>query len=415
MKITMNKLYLILFIMVIPWLYLMHTLMIADVWDETNFLLALQLAPFSEFSLLESIQFFWTNKISIYRPLPMSVVLIIEQFAASDFVYFRYFNIIMLLLSLIFLSQSLHNFFTLNTSRIFAFFVIALYSSSFLITGGWFANIFDALSLFFISVGIFLLSKEKYTSSAVVIGLSFFCKEISIIVIPFLGFILYQKKSNYKKLIIPAVIVILLGTIYAVLRQMFIPLGSSDDLHTFDAETFLPSFLTFLQSFWWQHIKFSQNSADAWLGLIVFVLSIAAVKGSMAKFFAGLIVMLAALAYWNMFNYQDAVIVNSINFIARLYLIPSIMVLYIISVKADKATLIMIGLLMFSGTAKTYLDYRQFQEVYAEIYQLAHEQSGDIFVHYPEKVLSDPQRNIYIGYYPDSNFRIDIDKAKLIR
>ena len=415
MKITSNTFPLLLFMLSIPWFYLMNTLMIADVWDESNFFLALQIPPFSELSLFESIKYVWTHQISIYRPLPMSMAFILNEVLGSNFVYFRIFNILLLIVSLYLLSQSLMNFFALSFSRVTLFYLFSLYSSAVLITGGWFANIFDALSLFFISGGIFLLSKDKLIPAALLIGLSFFCKEISILVIPFLGFILYQKKTDYKKLIIAMMIIVFFGVLYAYLRQMLIPLGSSSDLHGFQVEAFFPSLLAFLEGFWWQHTKFSQNSLDAWLGLLVFILSIAAVKGYIAKLSAGFIVVLAALAYWNMFSYQQDVIVNSVNFIGRLYLIPSILVLYIISIKANKAVFFVIGLLILSGTIKTYTDHRLFQTVYFEIYQLAKQQSEPLFVHYPDKVLSDKFRNIYIGHYPDSKLKIDTERAKLLR
>jgi len=393
----------------------MHTLMIADVWDETNFLLALQAPPYSEFSLIESIQYVWTNQITVYRPIPMSAAFILNDVTGGNFVYFRYFNILLILVSLYFLSQSLINFFALSFTRVALFYFISLYSSSVLITGGWFANIFDAFSLFFISAGILLLSKEKLILSALMIGLSFFCKEISILVIPFIGFLVYKKNMDYKKLIVPAIIIILTGILYAYLRVLMIPLGSSGDIHGFEIDNFLPSFLVFLNSFWWQQIKFSANSFEAWLGLSVFILSIAAIKGYIEKLFAVAIILLAALAYWDMFSYQGDVVVSSDNFIGRLYLIPSILVLYIISTRANNAAFIIIGLLVLSGTVKTYHAHSEFQTVYSDIYQLSKEKNEAVFIHFTEKPLSDKFRKIYIGNYPDSDLKIDIKEAKLLR
>ena len=190
------------------------------------------------------------------------MVVIIDYLIGPDFIYLRYFNIFLLISSIYFLSKSLINFFEINFQQVIFFYTLSLYSSSFLITAGWFANIFDALCLFFISIGILLLSQKKYLFSSILIGLSFYCKEISILVIPFLGFFIYNKTVSVKKLIMPLIIIVLFGGLYWYLRQRVIQLGSPNDIHGFALDAFFPSFFIFLKSFWWQHTKYFSNSLE---------------------------------------------------------------------------------------------------------------------------------------------------------
>lgn len=393
----------------------MNTLMIADVWDETNIIVTLQSKPFVDFSLFQLINWIWLDNSLLYRPLALSVLVIIDELNGLDFIYLRYFNLVLLISSMFFLARTLVNFFQISLLRVVFFFTLSLYSSSFLITACWFANIFDALCLFFISIGIFLLSQKKYISSSILIGLSFYCKEISILVIPFLGFFLYHKTVSVKKMIVPLIIIVLLGGLYWFLRQRVIPLGSANDIHGFTLDTFFPSFFIFLNSFWWQHTKYSSNSIEAWLGLTVFILSIISIKSYINKLLASFIVILSALAYWGMFAYQEQVIMNWNNFSGRLYLIPSVMVLYIMSIKSNKFIFVLLAILIPLGAVETYVSHFHFQKVYSDIYDLAKQQNQPLVIHYPEKPLSDPFRNIYLGNYPNSDMYIDKYEAKLMQ
>jgi hypothetical protein len=393
----------------------MNTLMIADVWDETNIIIKLQSKPFVDFSLFQMINWIWLDNSILYRPLALSVLVIIDELNGLDFIYLRYFNLVLLISSMFFLARTLVNFFQISLLRVVFFFTLSLYSSSFLITAGWFANIFDALCLFFISMGILLMSEKKYLLSSILIGLSFYCKEISILIIPMIGFFLYNKTVSVKKMIVPLIIIVLFNGLYWYLRQRVIPLGSPNDIHGFTLDTFFPSFFIFLNSFWWQHTKYSSNSFEAWLGLIVFILSIISIKGYINKLLASFIVILSALAYWGMFAYQEQVIMNWNNFSGRLYLIPSVMVLYIISTKSNRFIFLLLAIMIPLGTIKTYVSHFKFQKVYSDIYDLARRQNEPLVIHYPEKSLSDPFRNIYLGNYQNSDIYINIYEAKLMQ
>jgi len=415
MKITSNKLHILFLFISLPWLYLVNSLMIADVWDETNIIVALQSKPFVELSLFESIKLIWLNYYTLYRPLALSVIVVIDSLIGLDFVFLRYFNVFLLISSIYFLSKSLIHFFEISFDRVIFFYALSLYSSSFLITAGWFANIFDALCLFLISFGVLMLSQKKYFLSAIFFGLSFYCKEIAILIMPFLVFILSHQKVSFKKFIVPLIIIVFLGGLYWYLRQTIVPMGSDNDIHGFALDTFCPSFVIFLKSFWWQHTKYSASGLEAWLGLTIFIVSILVIKNHLDKLFASFIVILSTLAYWGMFTYQEQIIMNFNNFSGRLYLIPSIMVLYIISIKSNKFIFLLLAIFIFGGTIKTYVSHVYFQKVYLEIYELARQQNQPIFIHYPEKPLSDPFRNIYIGHYPNSTIYIDPYEAKLIQ
>jgi hypothetical protein len=126
MKIASNRLHILLFFISIPWLYLMSTLMIADVWDETNLIIGLQSKPFSDLSLFQAIKFIWLNHISLYRPLAASVVVIIDYLIGPDFVFLRYFNAFLLISSIYFLSKSLSNFFEISSDRVVFFYTLSV-------------------------------------------------------------------------------------------------------------------------------------------------------------------------------------------------------------------------------------------------------------------------------------------------
>jgi hypothetical protein len=122
MTITSNKLHILFLLISIPWIYLMNTLMIADVWDETNIIVTLQSKPFVDFSLFQLINWIWLDNSLLYRPLALSVLVIIDELNGLDFIYLRYFNLVLLISSMFFLARTLVNFFQISLLRVVFFF-----------------------------------------------------------------------------------------------------------------------------------------------------------------------------------------------------------------------------------------------------------------------------------------------------
>ncbi len=396
------------------WLYLVGGLMIADVWDETNFLVGVRSAPFSDLSPWEGAKYVWLNHISLYRPLPTSLLVVMDKLFELRFEHIRYANAILTLVSIYLLSQSLRKLFNTDALQTLSFCLLSLFSSSAFITAGWFANIFDASCLFFISAAVFLFSRERFIASAVVAGLSFFCKEIAILILPFAGMLLWRRKTDPRRIIAMGVIAAIFGGAYWCMRQQILSLGSDADIHGFSLHALLPSFSAFLKSFWLQHTKFSRYGAEAWLGLGVFFLSIFSIKSHVNKVCAASIILLSGAAYWSMFGHQEARIIDSLNFIGRLYLIPAVMLLFIMAMDAKKIIFLPVSILVFWGAIRTCNDHILFQNLYADMYKRAGESARTLVVHYPEKPLDDPSRNIRIGDFPDAEARIDPYRAELI-
>lgn len=158
-QLFLNRIFpILLSLIIISWIYINYKLMIADVWDETNFLLYFYSSPHT---FIEKIKFIWTSSElgNIYRPLPISLaMLIIEPIHNYELAWkvLRWTNVLLLLASLLFLLVALHKWNIKNYQKLI-FSIFFLYSSATIISASWFANMFDVSTVFFISLGIFFI------------------------------------------------------------------------------------------------------------------------------------------------------------------------------------------------------------------------------------------------------------------
>jgi hypothetical protein len=396
-------------VLAIAWLILISNLMIADVWDETNALVILSAEPVASASLFEAAKMFWLQELplDIYRPLGSTFFIVIAKLTNGSFVFLRYVNAAFILAAAVLFSSVLHQQGAAK-ERALAFYAIFLFSSSALITAGWFANIFDASCLFFLALATKFYSSKNYLAYGVAMVLAIYCKEAYVLSIPFFFLAIYQAKdTNIKAIASVSLALITFSAIYWLARQSVSPLGSDADIHGFSTENFLLPSLSFLSGFWFQFSKFSPSSAIVMLGMAAVILSVAGLKSMAGKITMMTIYLMSAVIYWGMFSFQGDSIVTAHNFVARLYLIPFVLGLYLICKEGTKPTILAVALLSIWGMGSTYRDYEVFQNSYLQLYKLSSESDEQVVVHYPEKPLVDNSRNLLIGDFPNASIRLN--------
>ena len=144
------------------WIVLAFGLMVADVWDETNGMLAFS-SP--ALSLTEKIDFVLTESLGFWRPLPTLFVTVVLHLVRDFDVSWRVLRAINMALLLTTLWLMLRIVFTggekahpaLRVALTFAF----LFSGSAFITAGWYANVFDATALLLVTFGTLLLLRDR--------------------------------------------------------------------------------------------------------------------------------------------------------------------------------------------------------------------------------------------------------------
>ena len=355
--------------------------MIADVWDEINALVILSVEPGASASLFESAKMFWLQELPLdtYRPLASTFFIVFAKLTNGSFIFLRYLNAAFILGAAALFSSVLNqqgeddggsnggskdN----RKARALAFYTIFLFSSSALITAGWFANIFDASCLFFIALAAKSYNSKNYVAYGISMVLAIYCKEAYVLAIPFFFLSISQaKNTNIKEIAMVSLAIIAFSAIYWIARQSVSPLGSDADIYGFSASNFLSPNLSFLSGFRFQFGKFTASSPPLWIGMIGLIASIAGLKSKAGKITMVVIYLMSAIIYWGMFGFQGENIVTSQNFVARLYLIPFVLCLFLICKEGNKPTIFIVALLSTWGMAATYKDHETFQNSYLEI------------------------------------------------
>jgi len=391
------------------WILLMIRLMIADVWDETNGMLY-----FSDpqNSLSEIVQFVLTRSLGFWRPLPALLAGAVMHFFPDFSVSWRILraiNIALLLGSLAFFAHALDRW---NVRERFLMTIAMLFSGSAIITAGWYANIFDASTLFALAGGIALLAHGRSLLAGVVFGIAFFCKETAALMLPFLGVLLAARRISWRDAVRAGIPALVFGGVYFVLRGRIIAFGSASDIHPFDVQSLWPTIVHLAQSFWLQTMK-----AGPWLpiGAAFTLLSLLALRRPMV--IAAMVVFFAATAglYWGMFTTPQTQLITSMNFIGRLYLVPVALFVFLLALERKPIALAILLLPIVFGAALTYRDHARFQRTYKRIYRTAAEAAvKPLTVHYPEKPLDDKVRGIRVGDFPDARVRVDAKTGRLI-
>ena len=397
------------------WLILISNLMIADVWDESNALVLLSTDMIDSASYGELFSIFWLHKIQfdIYRPLASSSVIILSKVFSGDFVAIRY-SVSAVLLAAVFIFSEVLKKLKVEDENICLFFIVVLFSSASLISGTWFANVFDVFCLFFLSLAAYF-----YISNRVILCLLFtfaaaFSKEIYILIAPLLFFITLRFSIPIRRFCYFLIGFIIISAFYWSIRSTFISFGSGEDIHGFNLTGALNSHLSFLAGFVFQSSKFELWDSVFLIGILGLVILITSMRNMVSRISAMFLLFLSMLAYWGMFGFQAGEVISAHNFIGRLYLVPFSLTIFIMVTESDLRALIAILFLSFASLGYTFYDHRIFQKTYLEIYELAAKSDSEIKIFYKEKNLSDPVRKIEIGSHPDAKFRIDSQRGGLV-
>ncbi|MFP5247436.1 MAG: glycosyltransferase 87 family protein, partial [Thermoanaerobaculia bacterium] len=181
-----------LWALVAVWVLFAVRLMIADVWDETNGMLAFSS---DAMTLTQKLQFVLTKSLGFWRPLPTLLVTVILHFARDFDVSWR----ILRSLNVLFLLGAVFLFLKAVPRNAQLVFTIAvLFSGSAVITAGWYANIFDASVLLLTALATVLLLRKRAIEAGIVMGIAFFCKETAILTLPFLLILFAARQIPFR-------------------------------------------------------------------------------------------------------------------------------------------------------------------------------------------------------------------------
>jgi hypothetical protein len=380
------------------WIVFAVRLMIADVWDETNGMLAFSAAS----PLLDKLRFVLTQSLGFWRPLPTLVVTVVLHFVRDFDVSWRVLrglNIAMLLASLLLLLRL-----TQSAPLRFVLTVAFLFSGSAVITAGWYANVFDASALLLVLLGLTLLLRERDLAAGIVLGIAFFCKESAALALPFLLVLFAAKRITFKQALRAGIPAAILGAIYFAIRSKIVPFGGEGDIHGFAPEQLLPTLVNLAGSLWLQMLK-------GWLPLGFLALAVFFVALRKPRLIGATLVFLAAttVVYWGMFGQsQDGVLLSHLNFVGRLYLVPVTLLLLLLTLERRTLFLAILCVPIVLGGVLTWRDHARFQRTYKRIYRTASEASvKPLTVHYPTKPLDDTVRGIRIGDIQDAALKVD--------
>jgi hypothetical protein len=388
------------------WIAAVGFLMVADVWDETNGMLAFSTG---ETPLTGKLAFVLTQPLGFWRPIPAlvdaAILHVVTDFDVSWRVL-RAINIALLLGTLALFWKTLE---LVGVQR-FVLTVAFLCSGSGVIVAGWYANVFDAAALAFIAVGLFRLVRGHERSAGVLFGLACFCKESAALVLPFLLVLVAAGHISTDKVRRAALPAAALGGLYFALRSLLIAFGGPGDIHGFHAAELPPTMLWLAESFWEQNLK-----APGVIGLIALTASLAVLRRPRVIGAVLLFLMATAVVYSGMLvEHQSGVIVHHLNFVGRLYLIPTGLFLFLLALERRALVIACLSPVIVFGGVVTYLDHLRFQNTYRQIYRTAERASAPLVVDFARKPLDDPVRGIRIGDFPDAPFAIDPRSGLLV-
>ncbi|HEY0155662.1 MAG TPA: hypothetical protein VGF28_00065 [Thermoanaerobaculia bacterium] len=406
------------------WIVFAVRLMIADVWDETNGMLAFSAAT----PLGGKLQFVLTQSLGFWRPLPTLVVVGVLHFVADFDVSWRVLrclNVALLLGALFVFLRALRVAsgalpgpgptgetarVTRNTPLATIFTASFLFSSSAVITAGWYANVFDASALFLLAVGLSLLLRGRDLAAGVVLGVAFFCKESAALGLPFLFVVFAAGRITFRQALRAGIPATLLGALYFALRSKIVAFGGAGDVHGFDAALFVPTLVNLGESFWEQNLK-----GFGLLGFLWLAVSLAALRRPRLIAAAVVFFVATAVVYWGMFNeYQNGVLIHHLDFIGRLYLVPATLMLFLLALERRTVAIAVLLIPIVFGGFVTWRDHARFQRMYKRLYRTAEQAPvKPVTVHYPPKPLDDVVRGLKIGDLPDAAVTVDPKTGRL--
>lgn len=391
----------------IIWMAFAIALMIADVWDETNGMLAFS-SP--SMTLGEKIHFVATQSLGFWRPIPTLFVATVLHFVRDFDLSWRLLrgvNIVMLLAAVALMIDALRRWTGASARLQFVTTVALLFSASAVITAGWFANVFDASALLLTAVAAWLLARGHAVAAGVAIGVAFFCKETAALALPFLLMLLVGGHLTLRQALRAGIPAAILGVVYFAIRSQIVPFGSAADVHTFAPDQLWPTIVNLSESFWRQTLE---PAGPRFLGFVWLVVSLAALRRPRLIGAALLFLGATAVIYWGMFGeYQNGVLIHHLNFVGRLFLIPAALMLFVLALQRQTVVIAVLCIPIVIGGVTTWRNHAAFQRTYQRIYR-----SAPITVHYPPKPLEDSVRGVRIGDLPDAGVKIDARTGRLL-
>lgn len=396
------------------WIVFAVRLMIADVWDETNGMLAFSSTAMT---LGQKLELVLTKSLGFWRPLPTLVVVFVLHFVRDYDVSWRilrFVDIALLLGALAVLLRTAASGSSAPETRNPPFaplFTIAfLFSGSAVITAGWYANIFDASVVLLLAIGLSLLLRGKELAAGIVFGVAFFCKESAALMLPFLLVLFAAKRITFKQALRTGIPAAILGAVYFFIRSKIVPFGGEGDIHGFAPQYLLPTFVNLGESFWEQTLK-----SRGFLGFFWLALSLGALKKPRLIAASLLFFCATAFIYWGMFNqYQDGVLIHHLNFIGRLYLVPVTLMLFLLALERRTLAMGILLLPIVFGGIVTWRDHARFQRMYKRIYSTAMRGTvKPLTVQFPPKPLDDTVRGVKIGDIPEASVTIIPETGRL--
>ena len=390
------------------WIVFMIRLMIADVWDETNGMLAFSSASMS---LGAKLRFVLTQSLGFWRPLPTLLVVNVLHFIPDFDVSWRILrgiNMAMIVAAVLVLLETAEAKGALR----FAMTISLLFSGSAVIAAGWYANIFDASVLLLIAIGIRLLFRDRAIPAGIVLGIAFFCKETAALSLPFLLVLFAARRITFRQLLQAGVPATLLGAVYFAIRSKIVPFGTAGDVHGFNVEYFWPTVVNLAESFWRQTMK---GPGPGILGFVFLALSLIVLRRP--RLIGATLVFLAAtiVIYWGMFGeYQNDVLIHHLNFVGRLFLVPVALMLFVLALERRTLAIAVLCLPIVFGGYTTWRDHARLQRMYRRIYRTAAEAPRKpLIVHSPVKPLDDTVRGIRIGDFPAAPVIVNAKTGRL--
>ena len=399
-------------LILLAWLVSMMALMIADVWDETNALLIFSNWR-NSLTFNEVIAHIWTESVAnLYRPFPLSIAFIVDTMSPNrEFSWhaLRLLNIVTLIACFGLLLSIIRKRIQLTADKELLISSAYFGSSAVIISAGWFANIFDVFTLFFLLLGINSILKGNWVSAFLSFTVSFFCKEVSILIFPIIFMLCWTGNIPFQKGILLFIGSCASFLIYILIRQSILPIGSKEDIHGFEISLLPETTYAWFESFWLQNTRRSPEIINA----LITVAVLFSLKNAKVFLCTTGAMILSALIYLGMLPYSYDNQFSFMVFQSRLFLVPFTFVLIIIAIWGRRWSLYLILLPILLGGFKTYSEYSNFQNVYAEIYQKASEEESTLKIDYPDSPLTDYQRNLLIGDFPNERYFIDIKEGTL--
>jgi len=391
------------------WVVLMFRLMIADVWDETNGMLAFNDAAMS---LGAKVEIVLTQSVGFWRPLPsLFVVTVLHALPGVDVSWrvLRAVNIILLLAAVHILLRTIEATGALR----FVLAVALLFSGSAVITAGWFVNIYDAATLLLIAIAFSLVMRDCAIAAGLVIGAAFFCKETAALALPFLLILFATGRIHFRQLLRAAIPAAAVGAIYFAIRSQIVPFGTEGDVHEFVPSELVPTLINFAESFWRQTLK---PAGPALFGFAMLAFSLAMLRRP--RVIAATLLFFGATAaiYWGMFNGPQEVLIQHFNFIGRLYLVPAGLLLTILALERRTLAIAVLCIPIVFGGITTWRDHARFQRTYRRIYRIARQTPvKPLRVHLPTKPLRDRVRGIEIDNLADAPYAVNLRTGRVER